>query len=133
MNKGKIEYRAMQLRYCVRRFAYKAGKQEYLPKSALNRDDFNTVISNLILSGKPIMVGRFGSQEARATAWALGVAKGYDKAIPLYVQKRMAVGPGFFPADDEHIRRFGLLMAKSAADLDALAYWDSFMQQWLLK
>ena len=133
MNKGKIEYRAMQLRYCVRRFAYKAGKQEYLPKSALNRDDFNTVISNLIISGKPIMVGRFGSQEARATAWALGVAKGYDKAIPLYVQKRMAVGPGFFPADDEHIRRFGLLMAKSAADLDALAYWDSFMQQWLLK
>lgn len=133
MNKGKIEYRAMQLRYCVRRFAYKAGKQEYLPKSALNRDEFNTVISNLILSGKPIMVGRFGSQEARATAWALGVAKGYDKAIPLYVQKRMAVGPGFFPADDEHIRRFGLLMAKSAADLDALAYWDSFMQQWLLK
>lgn len=133
MNKGKIEYRAMQLRYCVRRFAYKAGKQEYLPKSALNREDFNTVISNLILSGKPIMVGRFGSQEARATAWALGVAKGYDKAIPLYVQKRMAVGPGFFPADDEHIRRFGLLMAKSAADLDALAYWDSFMQQWLLK
>lgn len=133
MNKGEIEYRAMQFRYCARRFAYKAGKQEYLPKSALSRDDFNTAISKLILSGKPIMVGRFGSQEARATAWALGVAKGYDKAIPSYVQKRMAVGPGFFPADDEHIRRFGLLMAEAAADLDALAYWDSFMQQWLLE
>ena len=79
------------------------------------------------------MVARFGSQEARATAWALGTERGFDRSIPGYVQKRMALGPGFFPSDDENIRRFGRIMVESAKKLDALAYWDSFMQQYLLE
>ena len=133
MNSGKMQYRAMQFRYCARRLLYKVGKAEFLPKGALGKNEFNTLIASLIRSGSPFMVGRFGSQEARATAWALGVERGYDRAIPRYVRKRMAIGPGFFPADDAHIRRFGILMAESARRLDALAYWDSFMQQWLLK
>lgn len=49
------------------------------------------------------------------------------------VQRRMEVGPGFFPADSDNIQRFGILMASSAEQLDGLAYWDSFMQQWLLR
>ncbi len=133
MIRGLLRYRLMQAGYCARRVLYKAGKTEYLPPYALGRDDFNTYIANLISSNEPFMVGRFGSQEARATAWALGVDRGYDRSVPAYVQRRMAVGPGFFPSDDAHIRRFGLLMAESASHLDALAYWDSFMQQWLLE
>lgn len=133
MNRDYLEYRRMQFTYCVRRLAYKCGKREFLPEGALDIDSFNTFIADLISSGKPCMVARFGSQEARATAWALGVDRGYDTSIPEYVQKRMAVGPGFFPADDQHIRRFGLLMQEAASKLDALAYWDSFMQQWLLE
>lgn len=133
MHKGKLRYRTMQLRYCARRVLYRAGKDEYLPQGALSRDKFNSYIENLLDSDEPFMVGRFGSQEARATAWALGVERGYDRAIPKYVQRRMANGPGFFPADDANIRRFGLLMAESAKQLDALAYWDSFMQEWLLR
>lgn len=123
----------MQLRYCFRRIAYKLGVPEYLPDGALTKDEFNTFIRNRLLEGAPFMVARFGSQEARATAWALGVSRGYDRSIPNYVQRRMSVGPGFFPADDSHIRCFGELMAESAQDLDGLAYWDSFMQQWLLE
>lgn len=133
MNKDYVAYRLMQFSYCYRRIAYKCGKHEFLPEGALDIDSFNTFIAELITSGKPCMVARFGSQEARATAWALGVDRGYDTSIPEYVQNRMAVGPGFFPADDQHIRRFGLLMQEAAQDLDALAYWDSFMQQWLLE
>lgn len=133
MSDGFLRYRLMQARYCARRLLYKAGKAEYLPPRSLGKDEFNTYVADLLGSGEPFMVGRFGSQEARATAWALGVDRGYDRAVPAYVQRRMAVGPGFFPADDVHIRRFGLLMAESAAQLDALAYWDSFMQQWLLE
>lgn len=130
---GLLRYRTMQLRYCGRRIAYKLGEKEYLPSGSLSREAFNEYLFERISSGEPFMVARFGSQEARATAWALGVERGYDRAIPRYVQGRMALGPGFFPADDEHIRHFGRVMVESAKKLDALAYWDSFMQQYLLE
>lgn len=123
----------MQFRYCGRRIAYKLGKKEYLPSESLLREGFNEYLFERISSGEPFMVARFGSQEARATAWAIGVERGYDRVIPKYVQKRMALGPGFFPSDDEHIRRFGRVMVESAKEVDALAYWDSFMQQYLLE
>ena len=130
---GLLEYRTMQLRYCGRRIAYKLGKKEYLPDGSLSLADFNKYLHDRVASDAPLMVARFGSQEARATAWALGVERGYDKAIPEYVQKRMAIGPGFFPADNENIKRFGDVMVKSSARLDSLAYWDSFMQEYLLE
>lgn len=130
---GLIKYRVMQFRYCARRIEYKLGKSEYLPKDSLSREAFNAYIVQAINSGLPLMVARFGSQEARALAWAHGVRCGYDRAIPGYVQKRMALGPGFFPSNDQNIRRFGDVMTRSASSLDALAYWDSFMQQYLLE
>lgn len=133
MSRGAIDYRLMQLRYCGRRLLYKVGAKEYLPEQSISKDAFNSFIRDGILSGRPFMVGRFGSQEARATAWSIGVSRGNDKSIPEYVQRRMEVGPGFFPADSDNIRRFDLLMASSAEQLDGLAYWDSFMQQWLLR
>ena len=131
--KGLFKYRSTQFVYCVRRVAYKFGKKEHLPLGTLPRGMFNDYLIERIVSGEPLMVARFGSQEARATAWSLGVERGYDKAIPRYVQKRMAVGPGFFPADDTNIQHFGHIMVESARKLDALAYWDSFMQQYLLE
>lgn len=123
----------MQLRYCGRRIGYKLGKSPYLPKGSLPIDAFNDYLCNRIIEGEPLMVARFGSQEARATAWSIGVGRGYDRAIPQYVQKRMAMGPGFFPSNDINIRRFGDVMVKSAECLDSLAYWDSFMQEYLLE
>lgn len=133
MHKGKLRYRTMQLRYCARRILYRAGKDNYLPQGALSRGKFNSYIEKLLDSDEPFMVCGFGSQEARATARALGVERGYDRAIPKYVQRRMTDAPGFFPADDANIRRFGLLMAESAKQLDALAYWNSFVQEWLFR
>lgn len=133
MMNGLLRYRTLQLRYCGRRICYKLGKSEYLPNESLSIEAYNGYLYNRIVDGGPLMVARFGSQEARATAWALGAQRGYDRAIPRYVQKRMAVGPGFFPSNDANIRRFGDVMVKSAASLDSLAYWDSFMQEYLLE
>lgn len=133
MMNGLLRYRAFQLRYCGRRICYKLGKSEYLPNGSLSIEAYNRYLCNRIIKGEPLMVARFGSQEARATAWALGVERGYDRAIPRYVQKRMAMGPGFFPSNDENIRRFGEVMVESAESLDSLAYWDSFMQEYLLE
>lgn len=130
---GLIKYRSMQLLYCGRRIAYKLGKKEYLPNTSLSIDVYNEWLFDRIIDGRPLMVARFGSQEARATAWSLGVDRGYDRVIPRYVQKRMAMGPGLFPSNDESVRRFGDIMVESAGSLDSLAYWDSFMQEYLLE
>ena len=130
---GLIKYRSMQLLYCGRRIAYKLGKKEYLPNTSLSIDVYNKWLFDRLIDGKPLMVARFGSQEARATAWSLGVDRGYDRVIPRYVQKRMTMGPGLFPSNDESVRRFGDIMVESAGSLDSLAYWDSFMQEYLLE
>ena len=80
MSRGALDYRLMQLRYCGRRLLYKVGAKEYLPEQSISKDAFNSFIRDGILSGSPFMVGRFGSQEARATAWPIGVSRGFDSA-----------------------------------------------------
>lgn len=131
MQEGFGHFYGMALRYVARRIRYKAGAREYLPEGSVNGESFQAWLAGEIEAGRPLMVARFGSQEARATAWSHAVRSGYARAIPRYVWNRMETGPGFFPANSDNIVRFGALMEEAATELDGLAYWDSFMQQYL--
>lgn len=118
MDSGMFHFYRMAAMYCMRRFKYKAGMKEYLPKGSLGGVEFQDWLAKRIESGEPFMVARFGSQEARATAWSYSVRHGFARSVPKYVWGRIENLSGFFPADSENITQFGAVMEDAASCLD---------------
>ena len=96
--------------------------------------DFNQaseLIYDLLVSGKPCMVARFGSTEILALTNYLGVVEKHH-SIGKYVQgkqfawwweenvkEQMTMWSGFFPSSEENLMKFGNLML----EVDILGSW----------
>jgi hypothetical protein len=100
--------------------------------------DFNQVselIYDLLVSGKPCMVARFGSTELLALTNYLGVVEKHH-SIGKYVQgkqfawwweenvkEQMTKWSGFFPSSEENLMKFGNLMLEDMTQVDILGSW----------
>ena len=92
-------------------------------------------IYNLLNSGQPCMVARFGANEINTVFNYIGMTKhrgdalGYvkGKTGPWWWNKQilwqMEVCAGFFPTDDANVRRFCELMLKDTPEVDVLGVW----------
>lgn len=91
----------------------------------------DSLINDRIKSNQPLMIGRFGSVEIKATI--------YPK-IPIFIQRHirekiffsMQNNAGFFKPSDISIKKFSDLILKDAAELDILGSWR-IEEQLLLK
>lgn len=100
--------------------------------------DFNQaseLIYDLLVSGKPCMVARFGSTELLALTNYLGVVEKHH-SIRKYVQgkqfawwweenvkEQMTKWSGFFPSSEENLMKFGNLMLEDMTQVDILGSW----------
>lgn len=100
--------------------------------------DFNQaseLIYDLLVSGKPCMVARFGSTEILALTNYLGVVEKHN-SIGKYVQgkqfawwweenvkEQMTKWSGFFPSSEENLMKFGNLMLEDMTQVDILGSW----------
>lgn len=100
--------------------------------------DFNQaseLIYDLLVSGKPCMVARFGSTELLALTNYLGVVD-KRRSIRKYVQgkqfpwwweenvkEQMTKWSGFFPSSEENLMKFGSLMLEDMKQVDILGSW----------
>ncbi len=84
----------------------------------------NDWISDLIRSGKPFFLGRFGSTELLTInnyyCKQLGKQVGFSEDC----KYKMSNNSGFFPATDEMLSRFSELMLTSCANLDGVGLWN---------
>ena len=100
--------------------------------------DFNQaseLIYDLLVSGKPCMVARFGNNELRALINYLGVAekkrsswnyiRGKEFAWwwETSLKKKMTECAGFFPSTDANLMKFGELMVEDMKQVDLLGSW----------
>ena len=100
--------------------------------------DFNQaseLIYDLLVSGKPCMVARFGNNELRALINYLGVAekkrsswnyiRGKEFAWwwETNLKKKMTECAGFFPSTDANLMKFGELMVEDMKQVDLLGSW----------
>lgn len=100
--------------------------------------DFNQaseLIYNLLVSGKPCMVARFGSTELLALTNYLGVVEKHHsigkyvqgKQFPWWweenVKEQMTKWSGFFPSSEENLMKFGSLMLEDMTQVDILGSW----------
>jgi hypothetical protein len=102
------------------------------------------MISDLLVSGKPFMVARFGSTELNLIANYIGVSSGRRPVWNLIrgrapewwwcqnMIEQVRLYSGFFPLEKEAVVRFCQLMLEDAQQLDILGSWlykETFVSQ----
>lgn len=121
----------------LRRLYAKAFIGELPPydRGVTDFDQASELIYDLLVSGKPCMVARFGNNELRALINYLGVA---EKKRPFWnyirgkefawwwetsLKKKMTECAGFFPSTDANLMKFGELMVEDMKQVDLLGSW----------
>ena len=98
-------------------------------------DKASEQIYNLLASGKPCMIARYGSTEMLAITNYLGVTAKHHSALKYIqgkqfawwwednVKDQMTRWSGFFPSTDENLMKFGEMMVEDSKQLDILGSW----------
>jgi len=108
-----------------------AQKQKYNRKM-IDTYETNDYIFNRIISGEPTMVARFGSSEGDITAETIGVNLKLKRRIRNIYLDNIHNNAGVFPFGEETAEQFGKLMIESVNNLDLLACWETYMQDYLI-
>lgn len=115
-------------------FAPKMGEYD---RGIIDPDKASELIYNLLASGKPCMIARYGSTEMFAITNYLGVTAKHHSAWK-YIQGRqfawwwennvkdqMTRWSGFFPSTEENLMKFGEMMVEDSKQVDILGSWLS--------
>ena len=115
-------------------FAPKMGEYD---RGITDPDKASELIYNLLASGKPCMIARYGSTEMFAITNYLGVTAKHHSAWK-YIQGRqfawwwennvkdqMTRWSGFFPSTEENLMKFGEMMVEDSKQVDILGSWLS--------
>ena len=98
-------------------------------------DKASELIYNLLSSGKPCMIARYGSTEMFAITNYLGVIAKHHSVWKYIrgkqsawwwednVKDQMTRWSGFFPSTEENLMRFGEMMVEDSKQLDILGSW----------
>lgn len=112
-----------------------SAKAEHYDRGITDPDEASELIYNLLASGKPCMIARYGSTELMALTNYLGVtAKHHSvwkyiqgKQFPwwweAHVKDQMTRWSGFFPSTEENLMKFGDMMVEDSKQVDILGSW----------
>jgi hypothetical protein len=115
--------------------------------SVLSGQQGNDQIAQLIKSGNPVMIARFGYGELAAimnyvainhNRTANGATKLFSSLFspyPSFWDPNVFFGlcetPGFFPAEQKYIEQYGALHLDLIRDIDYLGSWDNYGEKYL--
>ena len=100
-------------------------------------DKASELIYNLLASGKPCMIARYGAFELASVVNYLGVKNAQHSCLKYIsgkspqwwwnkrLMKFMQSNAGFFPSTEENLMRFGEMMVEDSKQLDILGSWLS--------
>lgn len=98
----------------------------------LDAEQAHNKIAEIIIEGKPALIARFGSNEARCTADSIGVKLGIIKNINKKVLKAINNNAGVFPRGQKMALKFSEISIEAAKKVDLLGVWGSNMQDYLV-
>ena len=112
-----------------------ATKSSTYDRGITDPDKVSEQIYNLLASGKPCMIARYGSTEMLAITNYLGVTAKHHSALKYIqgkqfawwwednVKDQMTRWSGFFPSTEENLMKFGEMMVEDSKLLDILGSW----------
>ena len=116
------------------------AKTEVYDRGITDPDKASELIYNLLASGKPCMIARYGAFELASVVNYLGVRNPHHsllkyitgKELQWWWNKRlmsfMQSNAGFFPATEENLMKFGEMMVEDSKQVDILGSWLSTEQ-----
>lgn len=110
----------------------KLVKCRYKQPIDLDYENTQKQIKSWIEGGDAKLVARYGSNEAYATAEAIGVYLHMKKHIRPCVLTSIHRNAGVFPYGEQTAIRFGMLMKEVSAEVDMLCRWKSIMQDYCI-
>lgn len=117
-----------------------ASKAVGYDRGITDPDKASELIYNLLASGKPCMIARYGSTEMFAITNYLGVTAKHHSAWKYIqgkqfawwwennVKDQMTRWSGFFPSTEENLMKFGEMMVEDSKQVDILGSWLSTEQ-----
>lgn len=130
--------------YPLKRFP--EDKKNYYGTPVLEGDAGNALISELIRSGKPCMISRFGDAEIKALVAYLEIRE-YRASAPRQqklqyitgkftewndeVKQGISRNAGFFPAEDKYLDLYGATYLDAIKDVDILGVWGLLKEDWI--
>lgn len=112
-----------------------ASKAVGYDRGITDPDRASELIYNLLASGKPCMIARYGSTEMFAITNYLGVTAKHHSAWKYIqgkqfawwwednVKDQMTRWSGFFPSTEENLMKFGEMMVEDSKQVDILGSW----------
>ena len=139
--KEKIFFYTCKIKYFARRVIRKIKRKLHIKNEVkrnhgreyANIESVQTKIYDMIVSGKPFMVGRLGGVEGAAALDAFEVKKGLKKDLNKILAKNSQINAGFFPPDKEHLIKFSDLLQESLKQVDILGSMASNNEEFLVK
>ena len=111
----------------------KFQRKSYYGKKIGTIEEANQTIYNAIMSDTPFLAARFGDAELRALVYTIEKDIGLRKEYPEYIKKVMHMNAGFFPADDEHLTRFGRVLWEASKEVDLYGVWYNLLEDYVIK
>ncbi len=114
-----------------------ATKSSTYDRGITDPDKASELIYNLLASGKPCMIARYGAFELASVVNYLGVKNAQHSCLKYIsgkspqwwwnkrLMKFMQSNAGFFPSTEENLMRFGEMMIEDSKQLDILGSWLS--------
>lgn len=109
--------------------SYFEKPRNYCGRKTLIANTANKILAKRIEAGQPLMVARYGSTEL----YNMGV---FDlKFTPKYeiALHTLTNNSGFFPKDERLAAQFCELLAQSSREVDMLAFWNMFREEYYIK
>lgn len=112
-----------------------ATKSSTYDRGITDPDKASELIYNLLASGKPCMVARYGAFELASVINYLGVKNAQHSCLKYIsgkspqwwwnkrLMKFMQSNAGFFPSTEENLMKFGEMMVEDSKQLDILGSW----------
>lgn len=116
------------------------AKTEVYDRGITDPDKASELIYNLLASGKPCMIARYGAFELASVVNYLGVRNPHHSLLKYISGKEpqwwwnkrlmgfMQTNAGFFPATEENLMKFGEMMVEDSKQVDILGSWLSTEQ-----
>lgn len=130
-----IEYYYYYIKYVNRRVIWALFKKNWgvnYGRKVMLAKDGNEILYHLIKNQKPFIAGKFGCteigaiSEVRKTDLKLGKIRSSDR-------RTLLINSGFFPNDDEHIKKFAELYLDLMEHIDVLGVWNTRFEDYFVK
>jgi hypothetical protein len=111
------------------------GIKKLLYKNPLEGDQVSELIQEKLSSTEPLMIARFGSTEIKAILYPY-IPFLFRILFKKRILNNMDMLSGFFPSNDDSIRRFSKMMIEDMKMLDILGSWrieERFLEKYYLE